>query len=206
MALGYATHTAKIRGVVPTIMHNGRTSNPLDPMAKMMKGITKKRNKTDDDFAVLAKMEWYAGLYLESLANVHFVNGAFTILETSKPTYPAENIEAMLLSAAKKLRLGQLIQTGVICDEVFPLEFEGYTTLENMWNSGNFADSRKVKIQKNSVIRCRPIFREWELKVSINYLPDIIDEQQVADILVLAGRLVGLSDYRPKYGRFTVLD
>ena len=206
MTKGYENYTATIAGIVPTIMHNGRTSNPLDPMAKYLKSITGKRSKTDGDYALLAKMEWFSGLYLDAAVDTSLAGGVFTISGDAKPRYPAENIEAMILAAAKKQRLGQLVQTGVLCDEVFPLQFKGdKLSVSELWESGEFTDSRKVKIQKNSVIRCRPIFRDWSLKISLNYLPDIINEAQVQDILVIAGRLIGLSDYRPKYGRFEVL-
>lgn len=206
MATGYQNYTANIRGVVPTIMHNGRTANPLDSMAKLMKTVTGKRVKTDNDYALLSKMEWFAGLYLDKNVKTSLENSEFKIEGNATILYPSTAIEGMMLSAARKQRLGQLVQTGLICDEVFPLKFDGdEMSLAELWESGDFADFRKVKVQKNSVRRCRPIFREWELKISLNYLPDVINQSQVEDILDVAGRLIGLSDYRPRYGRFEVL-
>jgi hypothetical protein len=37
------------------------------------------------------------------------------------------------------------------------LEYTGPKKLEEMWADGNFTDIRPVQVQRNSVMRCRPI-------------------------------------------------
>ena len=50
----------KATGVVPLLMHSNRASNPLDAYAKYMKPLQKKRNKTDQDYMEIARVEWEA--------------------------------------------------------------------------------------------------------------------------------------------------
>lgn len=208
MSMLYKNFTATIQGIVPTIMHNGRTANPLDIMTRTMKPLTSKRIKTDSEYELLYKMKWFAGLYTNTDdVSANLDKGNFIISGGQGSIhYPAQNIEGMMISAARKFKLGQLVQTGVICDEVFPLDFpDANKPLAYLWDSGKYVDYRKVRVGQASVIASRPIFHDWKLTVSLNYLPDIINESQVKDILITAGRLIGLSDFRPKYGRFEVL-
>ena len=58
--------------------------------------------------------------------------------------------------------------------------------------------------QRSTVMRTRPIFREWELEFTVHFMPDIVDEHSLDEAVEIAGKLIGLSDYRPKYGRFEV--
>ena len=84
----YRTVSFRIKGVVPTIMCNGQTSDPLNPFAKQMKKISSKRNKTEDDHLELARIEWHASLYVDA---------------KGRPCWPSENIEAMMIAAASRM-------------------------------------------------------------------------------------------------------
>ena len=55
MAGGYKQYEVVLSGD-SLIMHNGRTSNPLDPFTKAMKEISGKRKKTDADLEALSKI------------------------------------------------------------------------------------------------------------------------------------------------------
>lgn len=64
----------------------------------------------------------------------------------------------------------------------------------------------RVTIQRNSVTRSRPAFKagwEVEFQLMVN-LPEYIRPTDLQDVLMNAGRLVGLADFRPTYGRFVV--
>lgn len=71
------------------------------------------------------------------------------------------------------------------------------------WDS---LDRRRVTVQRQGVTRERPCFAEgWSATVifmcqSPNYIPPIALHQALND----AGRLVGVADFRPSFGRFTV--
>lgn len=65
----------------------------------------------------------------------------------------------------------------------------------------------RVQVQRNGVTRVRPAFKQgwtaaFDLMVNI---PQYIDRDLLQDVLVDAGRLIGLADFRPTYGRFSVV-
>lgn len=64
----------------------------------------------------------------------------------------------------------------------------------------------RVQVQRNGVTRCRPAMKSgWtiELDLLVN-LPEYIAVDALHDVLVNAGRLIGVGDFRPTYGRFAV--
>jgi hypothetical protein len=70
----------------------------------------------------------------------------------------------------------------------------------------DFIDQRRVVIQRNSVTRMRPAFlKGWsaEIEMLVN-VPEYIDYQFFSEVLEMAGRLIGVGDFRPTYGRFHV--
>ena len=64
----------------------------------------------------------------------------------------------------------------------------------------------RVTIQRNGVTRCRPALRGgWTLEVDLLVnLPEYIPPDVLHDVVANAGRLIGLADYRPTYGRFAI--
>lgn len=64
----------------------------------------------------------------------------------------------------------------------------------------------RVQVQRNGVTRVRPALKagwraEFELLVN---LPEYVSQEMLHALLVDAGRLVGVGDFRPTYGRFQV--
>jgi hypothetical protein len=70
----------------------------------------------------------------------------------------------------------------------------------------NYIDRRRVVIQRSAITRERPAMRVgWTIKCLIQVLlPEYIPEQALSDVLVNAGRLVGVGDFRPTFGRFRI--
>lgn len=66
-------------------------------------------------------------------------------------------------------------------------------------------DRRAVIVNRARVMRERPMFREWELDFEIHLLDPQLKPEAVRTILEHAGAYVGIGDYRPKFGRFSVL-
>ncbi|HUT62171.1 MAG TPA: hypothetical protein VNA25_30395 [Phycisphaerae bacterium] len=66
-------------------------------------------------------------------------------------------------------------------------------------------DGRPARIQRARVMRHRPHIREWRLDFELLILEEETLPAAVANaILVKAGQTVGIGDYRPRFGRFTV--
>lgn len=70
----------------------------------------------------------------------------------------------------------------------------------------DFIDQRRVVIQRSSITRMRPAFlKGWnaEIDILIN-TPEYIDFELFSEVLSMAGRLIGVGDFRPTYGRFNI--
>lgn len=71
----------------------------------------------------------------------------------------------------------------------------------------DYLDTRRVTIQRTSGIsRTRPAMKVgWRADFQFEILlPEYIDPQLFYDTLALAGRVIGVGDFRPTYGRFSI--
>ena len=70
----------------------------------------------------------------------------------------------------------------------------------------DYLDTRRVTIQRAGVNRTRPAMRVgWKVDLQFQVLtPEYIDPVLFQDVLNTAGRLVGVGDFRPTYGRFNI--
>lgn len=65
----------------------------------------------------------------------------------------------------------------------------------------------RVQVQRNGVTRTRPAVKSgWEASLSfLVNLPEYVSPELLGEVLNDAGRLVGVADFRPTYGRFIVV-
>lgn len=72
----------------------------------------------------------------------------------------------------------------------------------------DYLDRRRVLIQRNAITRFRPAFKlGWKATFDVQViLPEYIDSQLLQHTLMNAGRLVGVGDFRPTHGRFSVVN
>lgn len=70
----------------------------------------------------------------------------------------------------------------------------------------DYLDTRRVTVQRAGVNRTRPAMKKgWNSSFTFQVItPEYIDKQLFLDVLGTAGRLVGIGDFRPTYGRFQV--
>ncbi len=70
----------------------------------------------------------------------------------------------------------------------------------------DYEHAARVQIQRSGITRIRPAIKSgWEAAFHFMVLiPEYISADLLQDVLVNAGRLVGLADFRPTYGRFSV--
>lgn len=175
-------------GTHALLMHNSRLSNPLDPTAKAMKRITSKRIKTEEDHVALAQLEHAGGLYFDPDLG---------------PYLPGQNFERCLVDAARITKSGKKIERGVFIDsDINPLFYDGPRDAELLWKDENFRHSASVKVGTQRVTRTRPQFRQWKVDAEGQYDPSVINLQELAEIADTAGKMIGLGDWRPRFGRF----
>ena len=182
--------TFKITGATPLLLHSDKFANPLDKMTKAHKELTGKRKKTDDDHLAIMKSEWMGSLYYDPDMGVYV---------------PGQNIEASLVGAAKLQKLGTAFKRGVmILTDNCVLQYKGPKSPEALYGDGDtpFVDIRGVRVGMAKLMRCRPKFPEWSLQFEIAYNPDVINKEDILKAVNDAGKMIGLCDYRPRFGRF----
>ncbi len=118
---------------------------------------------------------------------------------------PGEYLKGAVVNAAKyqqdprspRKSAMDLFKAGVI--SLTPLASLGVKT----WD---FVDKRRVVIQRSAVPRSRPAMAEgWKATFILQIqLPEYIDQHLLNATIASAGRLIGLGDHRPSYGRFSV--
>lgn len=71
----------------------------------------------------------------------------------------------------------------------------------------DYLDKRRVNIQRNGVNRVRPAFRVgWKATLDVMVLlPEYIHPDSLRETVEAAGRLVGVGDFRPTFGRFGIV-
>lgn len=183
------TLTVRLTGLTGTILHNGQLADPMNRFAKALKVISGKKKKQEEDYIAMAKIEFM---------------GSFYVGQDGRPGWPGENIEAMICAGAKKSKEGQVSKMAIFVDALCPLIYKGPTDLEELWAKDEFRIAALVKVGMSRVMRTRPIIRQWELVVPVQYDPSLVDRAVVMKWVEVAGQQVGLSDWRPRYGRFTV--
>lgn len=172
----------------PLIMHNGQMANPLNKWAKALKLISSKRNKTDADYEEMAKIEFFAGLYMAS----------------DGPIIPSYVFDPVIVNAAKKSKEGQIAKSAVFCLSHARLEYDGPRTAEELWEDERFPFASLVKIGTARVVRTRPKFEEWGCVAEISAETSLVNPARIDEWMRVAGTQIGLCDWRPQNGRFTV--
>lgn len=125
--------------------------------------------------------------------------------ENSELVIPGEYFRMSLIGAAKfrqdprspRKSAMDLFKAGVVALEEF------CTLGVSNWD---YLDRRRVMVQRNGITRERPAMRAgWQVEVVFQVmLPEYINAQLLNEIMQSAGRLIGVGDFRPTYGRFNV--
>jgi hypothetical protein len=70
----------------------------------------------------------------------------------------------------------------------------------------DYLDTRRVMIQRAGVNRTRPAMQlGWQVDLEFQVLtPEYIEPAVFQEVLNMAGRLVGVGDFRPTFGRFFI--
>lgn len=180
-------------GIRPIIMHNGLLADPTNEYTRGIKDITSKGSKkmSDTDHEKRNWLEWQGGLY--------WTDGI-------GPVIPSDNIERCIQLGAQKSRIGKDVQAAVFCTmPEFALNYDGPKDKAKLFADPRFTIRKGVGVNQSRIIRIRPMFPTgWSLNFSVEFDDAILNEKSLFKSMVDAGTLVGLGDWRPKFGRFTV--
>lgn len=194
----YSVH---LKSLSPLIMHSDKLCNPLDPLTKQMKEITKIRKKQDEHYLAMAKLEWNASIYFDDEVGIYL---------------PSKCLQGCFKAAARKFKQGKNTKAVTIdCALGTPLiGYEGKTP-EMLWEVLNKKGSQlhvfatSVCVNKARVIRTLPIFQTWEAKFDLYLNVELLSEQELTTIIETAGLEYGLCELRPERatgicGRFSL--
>lgn len=182
--------TIRVVGTSPLMMHSDKLANPLLEMTRVHKSLTSKRKKTDDDHLAIARSEFIAGAY-------HQAGLGFFV--------PGANFDATFLAGAKLQKLGTHWKRGaVVITDKAKLLFDGPSTPETLWEDSRFVDCRGVKVGTAKIMRYRPVFLEWAAQLDVAINTDVLNLEEARKAIEDAGKLIGVCEYRPRFGRFEV--
>lgn len=178
--IGYSepyTVEVTVRGVCPILFHRWNVE-AVETKAKAAKGSTAK--KTDDTESYL-----YRG-------------------ESGEVCLPGEYLRQSIINAAKFKQDPRSPRKSAM--DLFKAGIVSLTDLASLGaDRPDYYDKRRVMVQRQGVTRVRPAMNSgWEATVTFMVnLPEYIGESFLRQVLDDAGRLVGVGDFRPTYGRFT---
>jgi len=119
--------------------------------------------------------------------------------------WPASREKQGLLLLGKSLVESFQVRDGIIVlNEVHPLAYNGPRTIQGLYDDKNFVSRLSVGVTTSRVMRTRPMFRQWALESELIVDDGQLDLDQITSIADKAGQMIGLGDYRPRFGRFNV--
>jgi hypothetical protein len=71
----------------------------------------------------------------------------------------------------------------------------------------DYEDKRRVVIQRNAITRTRPAMKAgWTAKIQLMVnLPEYVSPTLLNEVITQAGKLIGVGDFRPTFGRFQIV-
>ena len=112
---------------------------------------------------------------------------------------PSSQIEACLREAAKNFKQKKSNYKATILSSVFVEE-----TKISLGRKYVEVDQQFARVQRQGIVRSRPIWNRWELEFTIQFDELRITADKLQEILIEGGGVKAIGDYRPKYGRFKV--
>lgn len=179
----------EVTGTSPLLMHNPRMVDPEFELNRQIKALTIKRKKTDEDMKQVEKLEWYGGLYEQD---------GIVVQPTSK-------LRKSLVNAAKISKQGKSIERSLSFEELnVPLIYEGPRDIDQLFADKRFHSRLSVGIGNKRVMRVRPQFFPWAMKIGGLFVEDAgLNFDELERIAELAGVVEGIGDNRINgYGRY----
>lgn len=185
-----------VKGISPIIHHDGSAGlDTRSTLSREIAAIAAKHggNRTAVDDDQLRELEAQRSLWLD---------------ESGAPTIPATAIRATIESGARKRKQGPQVRGGlVVLSTTFDYDREKYGTgIEALGRSTQF--TVPVVVNRSRILRTRAKFEPpWSCTFEVDVDDELIDQSQLLEWLDIAGRQIGVGDWRPEksgiYGRFT---
>ena len=174
------------------MLNNPQTVNPMNEYSKMLKLLTSKKSKTDEDQDEIFHIKFLASCYLNE-------RGQYII--------PGNMIYKNFVFAARENKKGKIFERSVFILEDSLLKFdENGCTPEELWQnfSEKYVDIRCVGIMKQKITTARMIIPEWSLEGEVFYDESQINKSDMWYTMKVAGERYGIGTYRERYGRYKI--
>lgn len=183
-----------LKGISPLLMHNSQLADPINPFIVKMRTVHNKmaKKRTDADYENLRRWEWEGGLYLDADRRI---------------VIPSNNIEALLVDSFAAERKRGAAQSGILCEaDAFPLQYDGPKDIDALYQKREFVFRCPAKNGTSTVMRTRPRFNTWSLEGEITVVTEVVNPGEVRERMEYGGRRLGIGDWTPKHGRFTLTE
>ena len=194
-------YRVKVQGNPPGLLtHNingGFVPSPEKAEMERLNSLGTKAKKEPANVKRREELEWWLGLYIKKVDGWPF------------PTLPARVIRGAIHCAAKLSRDGQRVNRGLQIkpDIEFTYGSDTGKTVSELWKLGTYRHDSVVAIQRQRVLRTRPIFPEWGASFTVNLNLEICNDKDLAEWIKTAGNVIGFGDWRPdKGGEFGTFD
>lgn len=184
--------TFRLTSAAPLLMHNAQLVDPLNTWTREIKRISGKRKKVEADHAELARVEYLGSLYMTKVGS------------KMRPCIPSTMVEACLINAARTQKRGRQVQAGVVVPDDAVLIYDGPTNADALAADPLFTLRAPAKVGTARIMRTRPMFKNWKADICVSYHSSDLDADILVDLMRIAGEIIGMGDWRPKFGRFTV--
>ncbi|MDE0078579.1 MAG: hypothetical protein OXO50_13740 [Caldilineaceae bacterium] len=188
-----------VSGVSPIIHHNGAAGlDTRSAVSREIATIAAKRggNRTEPDDDRLRVLEAQRALWLD---------------ESGAPAIPATAIRAAIEAGARKRKQGPQVRGGLmVLSTAFTYDTEKYGTgVEELGRTTQY--TVPVVVKNSRILRTRAKFDPpWSCTFVVDVDDELIDQSQLLEWLDIAGRQIGLGDWRPEksgmFGRFAESD
>lgn len=169
---------ADIQGVVPILFHRWNC-DAVETKSKAAKGSAAKKSDNVESY-----------LYRD---------------DNNEICLPGEYLRQAIITAAKFKQDPRSPRKSAM--DLFKAAVVSLTPLASLGaTEPDFMDRRRVTVQRNGITRIRPAMNTgWKasFELMVN-LPEYVPPTLLRQVLDDAGRLIGVGDFRPTYGRFTV--
>lgn len=119
---------------------------------------------------------------------------------------PGTYVHKAMIEAGKFMQDPRSSRAKQACD-LFKAAFWPVTLLYPLGPTWEFEDKRRMVVNRSGITRTSPGFKSgWEATFDFDVaLPEYVSQEMFHEALSLAGRVIGLAQYRPTYGRFQVV-
>jgi hypothetical protein len=119
---------------------------------------------------------------------------------------PGVYLHKALIEAGRFMQDPRSSRAKQACD-LFKAAFVPVTLLCPLGPTWEIEDKRRMVVNRAGITRTSPGFKAgWEAAFDFDViLPEYVSDEMFLEALSLAGRVIGLAQYRPTYGRFQVV-